>query len=63
LILAASKYGYENDKIVKLLLAKHANVAATDDHGRTALALALKNHRTEIVPLLGKAGHAPTKIR
>lgn len=55
LILAASKGGYEDARIVRLLLDKGTDVGATDKHRHTALSLALKNHRTEVVAVLRKA--------
>lgn len=55
LMLAASYGGYEDAATVKLLLDRGAEIGARNKHGQTALDLALKNHRSETVPLLRRA--------
>ena len=59
LSLAASEGGYEDVETVKALLDKGADVEATDNNGHTALALALKRHRTDIADFLRKAPASP----
>jgi len=53
-MLAASNGGYENAATVKLLLNRGAEIGARNEHGQTALEVALKNHRSETVPALKK---------
>ncbi len=45
-----------NPEIVKLLIARGANVNAKDKEGQTALSLAIRNNLPEIAEILKKAG-------
>ncbi|MHB1459630.1 MAG: ankyrin repeat domain-containing protein [Armatimonadota bacterium] len=45
-----------NPEIVKLLIARGADVNAKDKEGRTALSLAVRNNMPEIAKILKEAG-------
>ena len=55
LILAASGGGFEETKIVKLLLERGDEVGVKNNHGDTALTLATKKGRAAAIQLLKKA--------
>ncbi len=50
----AARWGSKD--MMELLLAHHAEVNATDDKGKTPLAIAIKNGRTEVADILRQSG-------